>query len=600
MERDLGKEIMEVRECHRNGNTKPISWRRSQLQALKTFLLHYEVQISRALNLDLGKHYVEAFRDEVGRNPTQTLLVPIPIDNETILGAFNRSHSCRKCCRFKTIRDGPACSSLLANTLPKYLDNQAIKVIEGGPAVGQHLLQQKWDKIFFTGFQNFKSVELMVGSANVGRMIMSEAAKNLTPVTLELGGKCPAILDSLSWSWDTEVAIKRIVGAKYGSCAGQACISIDYVLVERSFSSTTVELLKAIISTMYGDNPRESHSVARIVNKHHFLRLKNILTDQVFIVYGGSTDEDSLYIETTILADPPLESAIMTEEVFGPLLPIITVRNIETLRKEDIYRLISSSSSLQGAVPFHLLKNQGLFWQLNRIEDGIDFINSRPKPLAIYAFTKNEVLRKRIVSETSSGSVVFNDAIIRFAVDTIPFWGIGESGMGKYHGKFSFDTFTHYKAVVRRSFLTDFWYRFPPWNNHKMELLEDSFGYDYFGLLLVILGLKKSRKAFHVLAVIRRWWKSYSNNKAVAVTEKEVVVIYSSKVMGVKEMVAVVTCNSTEMMAVVTYNSKEVAVVMVTCKCREVAVVMVTCKCREVVEREMREEVIYSSMVVKG
>ncbi|KAE8657823.1 Aldehyde dehydrogenase family 3 member F1 [Hibiscus syriacus] len=488
MEKDLGKQIMEARESYRNGNTKPISWRRSQLQALKSFLLHYEVQIFRALNLDLGKHYVEAFRDEVGLlkksvnlalenlnrwnastkaklpiiallsyaelvpEPLGLILVisswnfPLGLSLEPLIGAIAAGNAVV----LKPSEMAPACSSLLANTLPKYLDNQAIKVIEGGPTVGQQLLQQKWDKIFFTG------------SPKVGRMIMSEAAKNLTPVTLELGGKCPAVLDSLSWSWDKEVAIKRIIGAKYGSCAGQACISIDYVLVEKSFSSTAVELMKAIIRTMYGDNPRESHSVARIVNKHHFLRLKNILTDQKVkdcIVYGGSMDEDSLYMEPTILVDPPLESAIMTEEIFGPLLPIIT---------------------------------------LDKIEDGIDFINSRPKPLAIYVFTKNEVLRKRIVSETSSGSVVFNDAIIQFAADTIPFGGIGESGMGKYHGKFSFDTFTHYKAVVRRSFLTDFWYRFPPWNNHKMELLEDSYGYDYFGLLLVILGLKRSRKAFHV------------------------------------------------------------------------------------------------------
>ncbi|XWS73537.1 hypothetical protein CRYUN_Cryun02cG0138000 [Craigia yunnanensis] len=149
----------------------------------------------------------------------------------------------------------------------------------------------------------------------------------------------------------------------------------------------------------------------------------------------------------------------MTEEIFGPLLPIIT---------------------------------------LDKIEDSIDFINSRPKPLAIYAFTHNEVLRKRMVSETSSGSVVFNDAVIQFAADTIPFGGIGESGIGKYHGKFSFDTFSHYKAILRRSFLTEFWFRFPPWNNYKLELFETAYNYDYFGMLLVILGLKRSRMRFDI------------------------------------------------------------------------------------------------------
>ncbi|KAL4335767.1 hypothetical protein GQ457_07G036640 [Hibiscus cannabinus] len=487
-EKDLGREIMEMRECFRNGNTKPMSWRRSQLHALRSFLLDYELPILRALNLDLGKHYVEAFRDEVGllkksvnlalkdlkrwmastgaKLPiiallTSAELVPEPLGLVLVIASWNfplglslepliGAIAAGNAVVLKPSELAPASSSLLANTLPKYLDNQAIKVFEGGPAVGQQLLQQKWDKIFFTG------------SAKVGRIVMSEAAKNLTPVTLELGEKCPAVLDSLSWSFDKEVAIKRIIGAKYGSCAGQACISIDYILVEKAFSSTVVDMMKATIKTMYGDNPRESHSVARIINKHHFQRLKNLLTDQNVkdcIVFGGSMDEDNLFIEPTILVDPPLESAIMTEEIFGPLLPIIT---------------------------------------LDKIEDSIGFINSRPKPLAVYAFTKNEVLRKRMVSETSSGSVVFNDAIIQFAADTIPFGGIGESGMGKYHGKFTFDTFTHYKAVARRSFLTDFWYRFPPWNNHKLELLEDSYNYNYLGLLLVILGLKRSRKTFHV------------------------------------------------------------------------------------------------------
>nr|QTZ19586.1 aldehyde dehydrogenase family 3 member F1-like protein [Bixa orellana] len=149
----------------------------------------------------------------------------------------------------------------------------------------------------------------------------------------------------------------------------------------------------------------------------------------------------------------------MTEEIFGPILPIIT---------------------------------------LDKIEDSICFINSRPRPLAIYVFTKNEALKRRMVSETSSGSLVFNDAVIQFAADNLPFGGVGESGFGKYHGKFSFDTFSHYKAVAKRSFLTDFWFRFPPWNNYKLLLLDCALNLDYFGLLLVILGLKRSRKGFNI------------------------------------------------------------------------------------------------------
>ncbi|XWS73538.1 hypothetical protein CRYUN_Cryun02cG0138100 [Craigia yunnanensis] len=320
---NLEKEVLAMRECYSTGKTKQVSWRRSQLKGLQTFLKEKEVQIFRSLKQDLGKHYVEAFRDEVGllkkslnlvlkdlkkwmssreaKLPIIALLssaelVPEPLGLVLVISTWNfplvlslepliGAIAAGNVVVLKPSELAPACSSLLVNSLPNYLDNEAIKVIEGGPAVGEQLLQQKWDKIFFTG------------SARVGRIIMSEAAKHLTPVTLELGAKSPAVLDSLSWSWDKEVAVNRIIGAKYGSCAGQACISVDYLLVEKGFSSTVVELMKVMIKKMYGDNPRESLSVARIINKHHFLRLKNLLTDQMVkdsIVYGGSMDEDSL------------------------------------------------------------------------------------------------------------------------------------------------------------------------------------------------------------------------------------------------------------------------------------------------------------------
>ncbi|KAJ0083970.1 hypothetical protein Patl1_29759 [Pistacia atlantica] len=339
----------------------------------------------------------------------------------------------------------PACSSFLANVVPRYLDNKAIKVIEGGPEVGEKLLQQKWDKIFFTG------------SSKVGRIVMSAAVKHLTPVTLELGGKCPAVVDFLKSSWDRKAATNRIIVSKFGACAGQACIAIDYVLVEEQFASTLVELMKGSIKKIFGENLKETNSITRIINKQHFQRLKNLISDPAVkdsVVFGGSMDEDNLFIEPTILVNPPLEATIMTEEIFGPLLPIITVK---------------------------------------KIEKSIGFINSRPKALSIYAFTNREALKRRMISETSSGSLVFNDAIIQYAADSLPFGGVGESGMGKYHGKFSFDTFSHHKAVARRSFLTDFWFRYPPWNNYKLQLFKDVYNFDYLGMLLSILGLKKPR-----------------------------------------------------------------------------------------------------------
>ncbi|XP_020540623.1 aldehyde dehydrogenase family 3 member F1 isoform X2 [Jatropha curcas] len=366
---------------------------------------------------------------------------PLGLSLEPLIGAIAAGNTAV----LKPSELAPATSSLLANTLINYLDNNAIKIIQGGSSVGEQLLHHKWDKIFFTG------------SARVGRIVMSAAAKHLTPVVLELGGKCPAVIDSLSSSWDKQVAVNRVIVSKFGNCAGQACIAIDYILVEKRFASTLVELMKVAIKNVLGDNPRESNTIARIINKQQFLRLKNLLSNlnvQKSVVYGGSMDEENLFIEPIILVDPPIQSEIMTEEIFGPLLPIIT---------------------------------------LDKIEDSIEFINSRPKPLAIYAFTKSEPFKKRMIAETSSGSLVFNDAVLQYAADSLPFGGVGESGIGKYHGKFSFDVFTHYKGVLRRSFLTDFWYRFPPWNDHKLLLFHYSYNFDYFGLLLVILGLKKSK-----------------------------------------------------------------------------------------------------------
>ncbi|GAV59774.1 Aldedh domain-containing protein [Cephalotus follicularis] len=480
---DLERDLDELRGYYRSGKTKDVTWRKSQLKGMLSLIKEREGDIFKALKEDLGKHHVEAFRDEVGvltksikfalnglqgwmsskkaKLPAVALLssavvLPEPLGVVLIISSWNfpfglclepliGAIAAGNTMVVKPSELAPACSSLLANAIPDYLDNKAVKVVQGGSVVGQRLLQQKWDKIFFTG------------SSQVGRLVMSEAAKHLTPVTLELGGKCPAVVDSLSWSWDQEAAVNRITGAKFGACAGQACIAVDYILVTKEFTSTLVALMKAKIKDMFGENPRETNSMSRIVNKQHFLRLKRLLSDpnvQKSIVYGGSMDEENLFIEPTILVDPPLDAEIMKEEIFGPFLPIIT---------------------------------------LNDIKESIEFINSRPKPLAIYAFTKNEALRKRIVSETSSGSVVFNDAIIQYAADNMPFGGVGESGQGKYHGKASFDTFSHYKAVARRSFLTDFWYRSPPWNEYKLLLIEATYNFDYLGMLLVILGLKRSR-----------------------------------------------------------------------------------------------------------
>ncbi|KAJ6948367.1 hypothetical protein NC651_002646 [Populus alba x Populus x berolinensis] len=327
----LESDLEAMRQYFRSGKTKDVAWRQSQLEGLLSFIKEKEKDIFKALKEDLGKHHVEAYRDEVGiltksikfalhgliewmsskkaKLPRVALLssaelVPEPLGFVLIISSWNfpfglslepliGAIAAGNTMVLKPSELAPASASLLANVLPTYLDSSAVKVIQGGPAVGERLLQQKWDKIFFTG------------SARVGRIIMSAAVNHLTPVALELGGKCPAVVDSVSSSWDTKVTVNRILVSKFGACAGQACIAIDYILVEKRFASTLVELMKVMVKKMFGENPRETNTVARIVNEQHFSRLKNLLSDsavQNSIVYGGSMDEKNLYDAPYILS----------------------------------------------------------------------------------------------------------------------------------------------------------------------------------------------------------------------------------------------------------------------------------------------------------
>ncbi|XXG52399.1 hypothetical protein AAC387_Pa03g0749 [Persea americana] len=477
----LEDNMEELRECFRSRKTKSAAWRRDQLEGLMRLLKEKESEIFKALKEDLGKPPAEAYRDEVGvvrkslnlalsclddwmapkkvhvpriGFPTKGELVPEPLGVVLILACWNfpftlaldpliGAIAAGNAAVLKPSELAPVTSSLLAEYIPTYLDNKAVKVFQGGSPVAERLLEMKWDKIFFTG------------SPRVGRIIMSAAAKHLTPVTLELGGKCPAVLDHLPNHRDGEVAIRRLVNGKWGPCYGQACVAIDYLLVEEKHASATINHLKDWITKFYGDRPLETNSISRIVNKSHFKRLRNLVQDPTVaasIVHGGHMDEDNLFIEPTILLNPPSESEIMTEEIFGPFLPIIT---------------------------------------LKKIEDSIEFVNSKPRALAMYVFTKNENFQKRVIAETSSGSVTFNDAIIQFLCDTLPFGGIGESGLGRYHGKFSFDTFSHEKAVLRRSFLIELSFGSPPWSDYKLQFLRAAYNFDYIQVFLLLLGLKR-------------------------------------------------------------------------------------------------------------
>ncbi|KAL0389340.1 UNVERIFIED_CONTAM: Origin of replication complex subunit [Sesamum calycinum] len=399
----IGESVREVRQTFSSGKTREASWRREQLKRLLSLLLEREDDICRALGQDLGKHHVESYRDEVGRTLDKICQLRTPrfeeMDGrqkglclEPLIGAIAAGNAVV----IKPSELSPVSSSVLADLVHAYLDTTAIKIVQGGVSVGEQLLQQKWDKIFFT--------------AKVGRVVMTAAAKNLTPVALELGGN---VLQLSTFSKVLGIRSKIRDVRWPGLHRHRLYPSGKEVL--KHFGRTVEDCNIGHVR----ENPKEN--IARIINKSHFSRLRNLLDEPMVrntIVHGGWLDEDNLFVEPTLLLDPPVNSGIMSEEVFGPLLPIIT---------------------------------------LERIEDSIEFINSMPRPLAIYAFTNSEGLKKKLSSRTSSGSIVFNDAIIQYVADSLPFGGVGESGFGRYHGKFSFEAFSHEKAIARRSFLVDFW-----------------------------------------------------------------------------------------------------------------------------------------------
>ncbi|KAJ6798244.1 aldehyde dehydrogenase family 3 member H1-like [Iris pallida] len=261
---------------------------------------------------------------------------------------------------------------------------------------------------------------------------MAAAAKHLTPVVMELGGKSPVVVDS---DVDLKVVTRRIVVGKWGCNNGQACIAPDYIVTTKSAAPKLVEALKTTLEYFYGKDPLESEDLSRIVNSNHFGRLAKLLDDDKVsdkIIYGGNQDEKRLKIAPTLLLDVPEDSLIMKEEVFGPLLPIITV---------------------------------------DKIEDSLAVINSRTKPLAAYLFTKNKKLERLFVETVSSGGMLINDTSLHFANPYLPFGGVGESGTGSYHGKFSFDAFSHRKPVLSRSFGGEVEARYPPYTSRKKKMM---------------------------------------------------------------------------------------------------------------------------------
>ncbi len=307
----------------------------------------------------------------------------------------------------------PASAAALAELVPRYLDTACIRVIEGGVPETEELLAERFDYIFFTG------------STRVGRIVMEAAAKHLTPVTLELGGKSPCIV---ARDADMDVAARRIAWGKLVN-AGQTCVAPDYVLVDAAAADSLVHRLEAAIRDFYGDDPRQSPDFARIVSPAHHARLCSFFEDGDVVV-GGAADPDDRYVAPTILRNVRPDAKVMQEEIFGPILPVLTVESVD---------------------------------------EAIEFVNAREKPLALYVFTRDKATSRRVVERTSSGGACINDVVAHLGVPDLPFGGVGESGMGAYHGRHGFETFSHRKAVLDKSTLVDPALRYPPYVENKTK-----------------------------------------------------------------------------------------------------------------------------------
>uniref|UniRef100_A0A6B2L2K2 Aldehyde dehydrogenase n=1 Tax=Arcella intermedia TaxID=1963864 RepID=A0A6B2L2K2_9EUKA len=322
-------------------------------------------------------------------------------------------------------------SRVVCSTFPKYLDTNLIQIISGGPRETQVLLQEPFDKICYTG------------STAVGKLVMKAAAEHLTPVTLELGGKSPLVVDK---AVNVQNAVKRIIWGKFAN-AGQTCVAPDYALIHKDRYEEFLKAAKDCITKYYGENPKESADFGRVVSVRHVRRLQEMIEDSKdCVVCGGEVDAEERYVAPTLLSAPSPSSKVMSDEIFGPLFPLFPVASIE---------------------------------------EAIQIINSRPKPLALYIFSSNTENIDRIIKTTSSGGVGVNETVLHNICRGLPFGGVGPSGMGAYNGKFSFSEFSHSKAVLQRSLGNDPGFRFPPYTPDKVTMLQR------IGLLRTYMGTIK-------------------------------------------------------------------------------------------------------------
>ena len=435
------------------GATLPTSFRRQALDALRASILRHENDINDALMQDLGKSPSETYMCETGMTlaelsymrshlsrwarrrhvlsplaqfPSDSFTVREPYGVTLILSPWNYPFmlcmepligalAAGNCCVLKPSAYSPATSAVIRTIVAECFPPEYVTVVEGGRAENQALLEQRFDYIFFTG------------GVNVGREVMRRAAEHLTPVSLELGGKSPCVVTADA---RIDVAAKRIAFGKLLNC-GQTCVAPDYVLVDRRVKGELVAALTRHITAMVGEDATKNDEYVHMVNEKHFDRVLGLI-DPAKVVFGGRSDRATLRIAPTIMDNVTAQDAVMGEEIFGPVLPILTHDNLD---------------------------------------EAVAFINDRPHPLALYLFSEDRAVQQRFLDAVPFGGGCINDTIIHLATSRMGFGGVGQSGMGSYHGKKSFDTFSHEKSVVKKSTLIDLPVRYAPYSRLKDRLL---------------------------------------------------------------------------------------------------------------------------------
>lgn len=445
--------LEEQRAYFRTGKTREVCFRLKQLKLLKEGIREAETDILAALRKDLKKSEFESYATEIGivleeikyisrklkswskprrvrtpisHFPASSCIYPEPYGISLIISPWNYpfqllispligSIAAGNCSVLKPSEYSCATTKVIRNIIESKFPDNYIKVIEGGAKTSRTLTEEKFDYIFFTG------------SVPVGKLVMKSASNNLTPVTLELGGKSPAVVDMKA---NIPVTARRIVWGKFLN-AGQTCVAPDYLLVHQKVKTELLEEIKKVLKEFYGDNPAKSPDYPRIINEKHFDRLFDLL-DSGKTVVGGIPDRENRYIPPTVLTDITWNDPVMQDEIFGPILPVMEYADLDSI---------------------------------------IAMLNEHPRPLALYIFSEDSSVQKRLVEEVSYGGGCINDTIMHVASPYLPFGGVGNSGMGSYHGRKSFELFSHMKSVSKKTTRLDLPIVFPPYGK-KVKLLK--------------------------------------------------------------------------------------------------------------------------------